>query len=123
MTPRANISWMCESLEPHGLGALQMAFEQLKRRLAAKGMFDAARKRPLPLLPRKIGVVTSLDGAAIRDVLSVLGRRYPENAHIVIRPARVQGDGAAASLGRAIRAVSRVPAVDVVLVVRGGGFE
>jgi exodeoxyribonuclease VII large subunit len=111
---------VCEALEPHGLGALQLAFEQLKRRLAAEGMFDATRKRPLPVLPRKIGVVTSLDGAAIRDVLSVLGRRYP-NAHIVIRPARVQGDGAASDLRRAIRAISRIPAVDVVLVVRGGG--
>jgi exodeoxyribonuclease VII large subunit len=111
---------VCEALEPHGLGALQLAFEQLKRRLAAEGLFDQSRKRPLPLLPRKIGVVTSLDGAAIRDVLSVLGRRYP-NAHIVIRPARVQGDGAGGDLARAIGAIGRVPAVDVVLVVRGGG--
>jgi exodeoxyribonuclease VII large subunit len=111
---------VCESLEPRGLGALQLAFDQLKRRLAAEGLFDQSRKRPLPLLPRKIGLVTSLDGAAVRDVLSVLGRRYPK-AHIVIRPARVQGDGAAPDLNRALGAVGRVPGVDVVLLVRGGG--
>jgi exodeoxyribonuclease VII large subunit len=111
---------VCESLEPHGLGALQLAFDQLKRRLAAEGLFDQARKRPLPLLPRKIGLVTSLDGAAVRDVLSVLGRRYPQ-AHLVIRPARVQGDGAAPDLARALGAVGRVAGVDVVLLVRGGG--
>jgi exodeoxyribonuclease VII large subunit len=111
---------VCESLEPRGLGALQLAFDQLKRRLAAEGLFDQSRKRPLPLLPRKIGLVTSLDGAAVRDVLSVLGRRYPK-AHIVIRPARVQGDGAAPDLSRALGAVGRVPGVDVVLLVRGGG--
>lgn len=111
---------VCEGLEPRGLGALQLAFEQLKRKLAADGMFDQARKRPLPILPRKIGLVTSLDGAAVRDVLSVLGRRYPQ-AHIVIRPARVQGDGAAPDLTRALGAIGRVPGVDVVLLVRGGG--
>jgi exodeoxyribonuclease VII large subunit len=111
---------VCESLEPRGLGALQLAFDQLKRQLAAEGLFDQSRKRPLPLLPRKIGLVTSLDGAAVRDVLSVLGRRYPR-AHIVIRPARVQGDGAAPDLSRALGAVGRVPGVDVVLLVRGGG--
>jgi exodeoxyribonuclease VII large subunit len=111
---------VCESLEPRGLGALQLAFDQLKRRLAAEGLFDQSRKRPLPLLPRKIGLVTSLDGAAVRDVLSVLGRRYPK-AHIVIRPARVQGDGAAPDLSRALGAVGRVSGVDVVLLVRGGG--
>jgi len=111
---------ICESLEPRGLGALQLAFDQLKRKLAAEGLFDQPRKRPLPLLPRKIGLVTSLDGAAVRDVLSVLGRRYPQ-AHIVIRPARVQGDGAAPDLTRALGAICLVPGVDVVLLVRGGG--
>ena len=111
---------VCESLEPRGLGALQLAFDQLKRRLAGEGLFEQSRKRPLPILPRKIGLVTSLEGAAVRDVLSVLGRRYPQ-AHIVIRPARVQGDGAAPDLARALGAVGRVPGVDVVLLVRGGG--
>jgi exodeoxyribonuclease VII large subunit len=117
---KGEYQFICEALEPRGLGALQLAFEQLKRKLASEGLFDQARKRPLPLLPRKIGLVTSLDGAAVRDVLSVLKRRYP-NAHIVIRPARVQGEGAAPDLVRALGAVCRVPGVDVVLLVRGGG--
>lgn len=111
---------VCEALEPQGLGALQLAFEQLKKRLAADGLFAADRKRPLPLLPRKIGVVTSLDGAALRDILSVLGARYPQ-AHVVIRPARVQGEGAAADVARGLGAICRVPGVDVVIVGRGGG--
>ncbi len=110
----------CEHLEPAGLGALQLAFEQLKKKLAAEGLFDAARKRPLPTLPRKIGVVTSLDGAAIRDVIKVLRRRYA-NAHIVIRPSRVQGDGAGADVARAIAAITAVDGVDVLIVGRGGG--
>ena len=93
--PKGEYQLVCEHLEPQGLGALQLAFDQLKKRLQDEGLFDAARKRPLPALPRKIGVVTSLDGAAIRDIINVLRRRYA-NAHIVIRPTRVQGDGAAA---------------------------
>ena len=80
---------VCEHLEPKGLGALQLAMEQLKRRLQAEGLFATARKRPLPALPRKIGIVTSLEGAALRDILKVLHRRHP-NAHVVIRPCRVQ---------------------------------
>lgn len=111
---------ICDSLEPQGLGALQLAFEQLKRRLAAEGLFEETRKRPLPLLPRKIGIVTSLDGAALRDILSVLRKRYPQ-AHVVIRPARVQGDGAAGEIAQGLRAICRVPGVDVVIVARGGG--
>ena len=118
--PKGEYQLQCEHMQPRGLGALQLAFEQLKRQLAAEGLFEQSRKRPLPLLPRKIGLVTSLDGAAVRDVLSVLNRRYP-NAHIVIRPARVQGDGAAPDVARALGAVGRVPGVDVVLLVRGGG--
>src|SRR6185503_11502240 len=73
--PKGEYQIVCEHLEPHGLGALQLAFEQLKKRLQAEGLFDAARKRPLPSLPRKIGIVTSLDGAALRDIIKVLGRR------------------------------------------------
>jgi exodeoxyribonuclease VII large subunit len=111
---------VCDALEPHGLGALQAAFEQLKRKLQAEGLFAAERKRPLPVLPRRIGVVTSLDGAAVRDILRVLTTRHPA-ARIVIRPARVQGDGAAADLVRALVAVARVPDVDVVIIGRGGG--
>lgn len=118
--PKGEYQLVCEHLEPHGLGALQLAFEQLKTRLHAEGLFDATRKRPLPALPRRIGVVTSLDGAAIRDIIKVLTRRYP-NAQVVIRPARVQGDGAAAEVARALRALARVPNVDVIIVGRGGG--
>src|SRR5829696_4558805 len=118
--PKGEYQIVCERMEPHGLGALQLAFEQLKRRLQAEGLFDAARKRALPSFPRKIGIVTSLDGAAIRDIIKVLARRYP-NAHLVIRPARVQGEGAAADVARAIRDVVKVPGIDVVIVGRGGG--
>ena len=100
--PKGEYQIVCEHLEPQGLGALQLAFDQLKKRLQAEGLFDAARKRPLPALPRKIGIVTSLDGAAIRDIIKVLGRRH-HNAHLVIRPARVQGEGAAAEVARAMQ--------------------
>jgi exodeoxyribonuclease VII large subunit len=111
---------VCDSLEPRGLGALQLAFEQLKRRLQAEGLFEAGRKRPLPVLPRRIGVVTSPDGAALRDILRVLTQRHP-SARIVIRPARVQGEGAALDLVRAMRAIARLPELDVVILGRGGG--
>ena len=111
---------VCEHLEPHGLGALQLAFEQLRERLAQEGLFDDARKRPLPALPRKIGMVTSPDGAAIRDILSILGRRYP-NAHIVISPTRVQGEGASTEIVRALKNLERVSGIDVMIVARGGG--
>jgi exodeoxyribonuclease VII large subunit len=111
---------VCEHLEPLGAGALQVAFEQLKKRLSAEGLFSADRKRPLPALPRKIGVVTSLDGAAIRDIVTVIGRRHP-NAQLVIRPSRVQGEGAAADVARGLDAIVKVPGVDVVIVGRGGG--
>jgi exodeoxyribonuclease VII large subunit len=118
--PKGEYQIICEHLEPEGLGALQLAFDQLKARLAREGLFEAGRKRPLPALPRKIGIVTSLDGAAVRDIVKVLRRRYP-NAHLVIRPARVQGEGAALDVARALRALGKVPAVDVVIVARGGG--
>ncbi len=118
--PKGEYQIVCERMEPHGLGALQLAFDQLKRRLQAEGIFDAARKRPLPAFPRKIGIVTSLDGAAIRDIIKVLGRRYP-NAHLVIRPARVQGEGAGADVARGIRDIVKVSGIDVIIVGRGGG--
>jgi exodeoxyribonuclease VII large subunit len=118
--PKGEYQLVCEHMEPHGLGALQLAFEQVKKRLHAEGLFDAARKRPLPALPRKIGIVTSLDGAAVRDIINVLRRRYA-NAHLIIRPARVQGDGASLELARALQAIARLPGVDVVIVGRGGG--
>ena len=109
-----------DAVEPHGLGALQAAFEQLKRRLEADGLFDPSRKRALPVLPRRIGVVTSLDGAAVRDILRVITRRYP-TARVVVRPARVQGEGASRDLVAALKAIARVPEVDVVIIGRGGG--
>jgi exodeoxyribonuclease VII large subunit len=118
--PRGEYQLECAHLEPKGLGALQLAFEQLKERLQQEGLFDAGRKRPLPALPRKIGIVTSLDGAAIRDIVKVLGRRHA-NAHLVICPARVQGADAAPDVARALRQIGRVPGVDVVIVGRGGG--
>jgi exodeoxyribonuclease VII large subunit len=118
--PKGEYQIVCEHLEPAGLGALQLAFDQLKQRLAAEGLFDPRKKRPLPSLPRKIGLVTSLDGAAVRDILQVLLRRYP-NAHVVIRPTRVQGEGAASDVARGIARICRVPGVDVVIVGRGGG--
>jgi len=118
--PKGEYQLVCEHLEPEGVGARQLAFEQLKRRLTQEGLFDTARKRPLPALPRKIGIVTSLDGAAVRDIVKVLRRRYA-NAHLVIRPTRVQGEGAALDIARGLAAVVRVDGVDVVLVGRGGG--
>jgi exodeoxyribonuclease VII large subunit len=118
--PKGEYQLVCEHMEPQGLGALQLAFDQLKTRLQTEGLFDRGRKRPLPSLPRKIGIVTSLDGAAIRDIVNVLRRRYA-NAHLVVRPSRVQGEGAAQEVARAIGAIARVPGVDVVIVGRGGG--
>ena len=118
--PKGEYQIVCEHLEPRGLGALQLAFEQLRERLSHEGLFDEARKRRLPALPRKIGIVTSLDGAALRDILNILGRRYP-NAHIVICPARVQGDGAANEIVRGLTLVGAVPEVDVIILARGGG--
>ncbi len=118
--PKGEYQLVCEHLEPHGLGALQLAFDQLKKRLQGEGLFDASRKRPLPALPRKIGIVTSLDGAAIRDIIKVLRRRYA-NAHLVVCPARVQGEDAAPDIARALRQIARVAGVDVVIVGRGGG--
>src|SRR5512133_1575027 len=118
--PKGEYQLVCEHMEPHGLGALQLAFDQLKKRLQAEGLFDAARKRPLPALPSRIGIVTSLDGAAVRDIVKVLRRRYP-NAHLVIRPTRVQGEGAAREVARALAAIGRVPGVGVIIVGRGGG--
>ena len=118
--PKGEYQILCEHMEPKGLGSLQQAFEQLKKKLAAEGLFDPARKRPLPALPRRIGIVTSLDGAALRDIIRVLRRRYP-NAHLVLSPTRVQGEGAGREVAHAIRKIERIVGVDVVIVARGGG--
>jgi exodeoxyribonuclease VII large subunit len=118
--PRGAFQVIVETLEPAGLGALQLAFEQLKRRLLAEGLFDPARKRPLPALPRRIGVVASIAGAALRDILKVLERRFA-NLEVVIAPSRVQGAGAAGEIAAAIRDLNRLGGVDVLIVARGGG--
>ncbi|HEY8496188.1 MAG TPA: exodeoxyribonuclease VII large subunit [Limnochordales bacterium] len=108
------------ALVPAGQGELALAFEQLKQKLAAQGLFDPARKRPLPLLPRRVGVVTSLHGAALRDILSVIRRRFPEMP-VLIAPAIVQGEEGPESVVRAIELINRCPDVDVLIVGRGGG--
>ncbi len=109
-----------EEMQPDGVGALQLAFEQLKKRLAAEGLFDEGRKRPLPRYPERVGVITSPTGAAVRDIFNVLGRRYPL-AKVVFCPVLVQGEGAAASLVDAIARFNRLQAADVLIVGRGGG--
>jgi exodeoxyribonuclease VII large subunit len=108
-----------DALEPAGLGAAALALEQLKKKLAAEGLFDPARKRKLPRFPRRVGVVTSPTGAALRDIIRVIERRMP--TPILIAPARVQGDNAAVSITSSIIRVARQPEVDVVIVGRGGG--
>ncbi len=109
-----------EHLEPLGAGALQLAFEQLKKKLAAEGLFDAERKRPLPVFPRRIGLVTSRAGAVIADMLRILNRRFP-GLHILLYPVRVQGEGAAGDIAEAIDYFSRSGAADLLIVGRGGG--
>ena len=101
---RGTYQIVCDEMHPKGVGALQLAFEQLKKKLYAEGLFDEAHKKPLPLLPKRIGIVTSPTGAAIRDILNVLHRRFA-NVHVLLYPARVQGDGAAADLVEGIRAL------------------
>jgi exodeoxyribonuclease VII large subunit len=121
--PRGEYQIVLEYLEPKGIGALQIAFEQLKEKLTAEGLFEDARKRPLPFLPRRIGVVTSLSGAALRDILAVLRRRCPLLG-VVIYPVAVQGDGAAPQIAAAVRRLGSSKLVDVLIVGRGGGsFE
>ncbi len=118
--PRGEYQLILEYLEPKGRGALQLAFEQLKEKLAGEGLFDPARKKPLPFLPQKIGIVTSPTGAAIRDILQILNRRYA-NVHVLIYPVRVQGTGAAQEIAEAIDELNQWPDMDVLIVGRGGG--
>jgi len=106
--------------EPKGVGALQLAFEQLKEKLAKEGLFSPEHKKPLPFLPKKIGVVTSPTGAAIRDILNVLRRRYPQ-IEVLLYPVRVQGDGAAKEIAEAIKWLNNLDGIDVLIVGRGGG--
>ncbi|HEX9742818.1 MAG TPA: exodeoxyribonuclease VII large subunit [Nitrospiraceae bacterium] len=118
--PRGEYQLILDYLEPKGVGALQLAFEQLKDKLAREGLFDPSRKRPLPFLPRRVGIVTSLSGAAIRDILVVLKRRCPILGVVVV-PVPVQGEGAAPKIASAIRRLSVSGLVDVMIVGRGGG--
>lgn len=107
-------------IEPAGIGALQAAFEALKKKLAGEGLFDPARKKPIPMLPQHIGIVTSPTGAAIHDILNVISRRF-SNLHIVLFPVRVQGEGAAAEIAAAIDFFNSAGRMDVLIVGRGGG--
>ena len=118
--PQGKFQIKAVGIEPVGVGALQLAFEQLKKKLEAEGLFDPARKRPLPRLPRRIGIVTSPSGAAIRDVLHVLKRRF-DGLAVTIYPVRVQGDVAAAEIAEALRAFNRRGGFDVLILARGGG--
>ena len=118
--PRGEYQIVLETVEPKGIGALQLAFEQLKERLAAEGLFDAGRKKPLPTFPQTIGVVTSPTGAAIRDIFSVLRRRWP-TLHIIFVPVPVQGVGAAQQIADALALLNEQGAAEVIIVGRGGG--
>lgn len=109
-----------EEMQPDGVGALQIAFEQLKKKLAAEGLFEASRKKPLPRYPARVGVITSPTGAAVRDIFNVLGRRFPL-ARVVFTPVLVQGEGAPAQLVAALRRFNETDAADVLIIGRGGG--
>ncbi len=118
--PRGNYQMIVDSLEPVGIGEWQLAFEQLKERLEAEGLLEPARKRPIPILPKTIGVVTSLAGAALKDILSALSRRN-KNVHVVIAPAKVQGEGSKEEIVQALADLQQLPDVEVIIVARGGG--
>ncbi len=118
--PYGQYQIVVDAMEPKGLGALQLAFEQLKKKLEAEGLFDEDRKQELPALPRRIGVVTSRSGAAIRDIINVLMRRFP-NIEILIAPCAVQGKDAAPQIAEAIAVLNQQADMDVIIVGRGGG--
>ena len=119
-TVRGALQFYAVEVEARGKGALAVAFEQLKKRLAQEGLFDAERKKPLPFLPRTIGIVTSLHGAAVRDMLTIIGQRFPDR-RVVVRPVRVQGEGAAEEIAQGIREIDGTGIADVLIVGRGGG--
>jgi exodeoxyribonuclease VII large subunit len=118
--PRGEYQIVLDSVEPKGIGALQLAFEQLKARLTAEGLFDEAKKVSLPPFPQRVGIVTSPTGAAIRDMLAVLHRRWP-TLHVIVVPVPVQGDGAAQQIADAVGWLNEEDLVDVMIVGRGGG--
>ena len=117
---RGELQLSAEYLEPKGAGALQIAFEQLKAKLEAEGLFDASRKKPIPAVPRRIGIVTSPQGAALRDILNILRRRH-HSASVLLFPAQVQGETAALEVSAGVKHFNRAKNVDVVIVARGGG--
>src|SRR3989441_1002099 len=117
---RGELQLSAEYLEPKGAGALQVAFEQLKAKLEAEGLFDASRKKPIPHLPRRIGIVTSPQAAAVRDILNILRRRH-HTANVLIFPAQVQGESAASEVSAGIKYFNRAKNVEVIIVTRGGG--
>lgn len=117
---RGEYQIVMDSIEPKGVGALQLAFEQLKARLSAEGLFDEAKKTPLPPFPQRIGIVTSPTGAAIKDMLSVLYRRWP-TLRVIVVPVPVQGEGAAQQIAKAVAWLNEEDLVDVMIVGRGGG--
>ena len=117
---RGALQFYADEMEPRGVGALQVAFEQLKRRLEAEGLFDRARKRAMPFMPRRIGIVTARGGAGLRDMLRILFDRFP-SLHVIFRPAKVQGDGAAQEIADAIADLNRDGRAEVLIVGRGGG--
>jgi exodeoxyribonuclease VII large subunit len=119
--PRGEHRFIIYDVIPKGIGALQLAFEQLKKKLELEGLFDEKRKRKIPFLPQKIGVITSPDGAAIRDILSVIRRRFA-NVEILLYPVKVQGDGAAEEIANGIKFLNtNFPEIEVILLGRGGG--
>jgi exodeoxyribonuclease VII large subunit len=117
---RGELQLSAEYLEPKGAGALQIAFEQLKAKLGAEGLFDAARKKPIPPLPRRVGVITSPRGAAIQDILNILRRRH-QSVNVLVYPAQVQGGSAPGEVTAGLRYFNRAANVDVVIIARGGG--
>jgi exodeoxyribonuclease VII large subunit len=117
---RGDYQLILESVEPKGIGALQLAFLQLKEKLEKEGLFDPAQKKPIPMVPRRIGIITSPTGAVIQDMLHILERRF-ENLHITLYPVRVQGEGASSEIAEAIDYFNKWMKVDVIIVGRGGG--
>ncbi|OGQ52136.1 MAG: hypothetical protein A3I10_04655 [Deltaproteobacteria bacterium RIFCSPLOWO2_02_FULL_57_26] len=119
-SPRGDLQIYVETMEPRGQGALYVAFEQLKKRLGEEGLFAPERKRPLPFLPASIGIVTSLQGAALRDMLRIIGDRFPER-RVIVRPVKVQGEGAAEEIAQGINELGGSGMAEVIIVGRGGG--
>jgi len=117
---RGSCQFIINQLQPQGVGELELAFRQLKQKLEQEGLFEAARKRPLPAIPRRVALVTSPTSAAVKDMIQVMTRRWP-GVNLVILPVPVQGEGAAPRIAKALRFASRMPDVDVIITGRGGG--